>query len=67
MIDGKYTSKLATDVQKAYKDGYIKGQLDALKQLQEDCKGVYGEYIPEIIDDSIRFLEDCNENQTRTN
>lgn len=67
MIGGKYTSKWAIDSQQAYKEGYIKGQLDALKQLQEDCKGVYGEYIPEIIDDSIRFLEDCNENQTRTN
>lgn len=52
MIDGKYTSKWETDVQKAYKEGYIKGQLDALKQLQEDCKGVYGEYIPEIIDNA---------------
>jgi hypothetical protein len=59
----EYTSKFATDVQKAYKDGYIKGQLDALKQLQEDCKGVYGEYIPEIINDAIRMLEDMsNEN-----
>lgn len=59
----EYTSKFATDAQKAYKDGYIKGQLDALKQLQEDCKGVYGEYIPEIIDNAIRMLEDIgNEN-----
>lgn len=59
----EYTSKLATDAQKAYKEGYIKGQLDALKQLQEDCKGVYGEYIPEIIDNAIRMLEDMdNEN-----
>lgn len=59
----EYTSKFATDVQKAYKEGYIKGQLDALKQLQEDCKGVYGEYIPEIIDNAIRMLEDMdNEN-----
>ena len=59
----EYTSKFATDVQKAYKEGYIKGQLDALKQLQEDCKGVYGEYIPEIINDAIRMLEDMsNEN-----
>ena len=33
MIDGKHTIKFATYVQKAYKDGYIKGQLDALKQL----------------------------------
>ena len=33
MIGDKYTSKWATDVQKAYKEGYIKGQLDALKQL----------------------------------
>lgn len=53
----EYTSKFATDVQKAYKEGYIKGQLDALKQLQEDCAGVYGEYIPEIIKDTIRGLE----------
>lgn len=59
----EYTSKFATDAQKAYKEGYIKGQLDALKQLQEDCKGVYGEYIPEIIDNAIRMLEDMdNEN-----
>lgn len=59
----EYTSKFATDVQKAYKEGYIKGQLDALKQLQEGCKGVYGEYIPEIIDNAIRMLEDIgNEN-----
>lgn len=59
----EYTSKFATDVQKAYKEGYIKGQLDALKQLQEDCKGVYGEYISEIIDNAIRMLEDMgNEN-----
>ena len=40
MIGGKYTSKLATDVQKAYKDGYIKGQLDALKQLRDNVLGV---------------------------
>lgn len=61
MIDKKtYTSKWATDVQKAYKEGYIKGQLDALRQLQEDCKGVYGEYIPEIINDAIRGLENEN-------
>ena len=60
MIDGKYTSKLATDVQKAYKDGYIKGQLDALKQLQDECAGVYGEYIPEIIAKYIEELEDEN-------
>lgn len=33
MISGKYTSKLAIDSQQAYKEGYIKGQLDALKQL----------------------------------
>lgn len=56
----EYTSKFATDVQKAYKDGYIKGQLDALRQLQEDCKGVYGEYIHEIINDAIRGLENEN-------
>lgn len=59
----EYTSKFATDAQKAYKEGYIKGQLDALKQLQEDCKGVYVEYIPEIIDNAIRMFEDMdNEN-----
>lgn len=59
----EYASKFATDVQKAYKEGYIKGQLDALKQLQEDCKGVYGEYIHGIIDNAIRMLEDMdNEN-----
>ena len=50
MIGGKYTSKLATDVQKAYKDGYIKGQLDALKQLKDDCAVFCGDYIPKIID-----------------
>ena len=33
MIYGKYTSKFAIDSQQAYKEGYIKGQLDALKQL----------------------------------
>lgn len=60
MIGGKYTSKWATDVQKAYKDGYIKGQLDALKQLQDKCAGVYEEYIPEIIDEYIEELEDEN-------
>lgn len=60
MIDGKYTSKLATDVQNAYKDGYIKGQLDALKQLQDECAGVYGEYIQEIIAKYIEELEDEN-------
>lgn len=37
MVGDKYTSKWATDVQKAYKEGYIKGQLDALKQLKDDC------------------------------
>lgn len=62
MIDGKHTIKFATDVQKAYKDGYIKGQLDALKQLQDKCAGVYEEYIPEIIDEYIDELED--ESQT---
>lgn len=62
MIDGKHTIKFATDVQKAYKDGYIKGQLDALKQLQDKCAGVYEEYIPEIIDEYIEELED--ESQT---
>lgn len=62
-MDGnKYTSKWATDVQKAYKEGYIKGQLDALKQLQDKCAGVYEEYIPEIIDEYIEALED--ESQT---
>lgn len=46
MIGEKYTSEWATDVQKAYKDGYIKGQLDALKQLKDDCAIFYGDYIP---------------------
>lgn len=58
MIDGKHTIKFATDVQKAYKDGYIKGQLDALNQLRDKCAGVYEEYIPEIIDEYIEELED---------
>ena len=50
MIGEKYTSELATDVQKAYKEGYIKGQLDALKQLKDDCAIFYWDYIPKIID-----------------
>ena len=58
MICDKYTSKWATDVQKAYKEAYKKGQLDALKQLQYKCAGVYEEYIPEIIDEYIEELED---------
>lgn len=58
MICDKYTSKWATDVQKAYKEAYKKGQLDALKQLQDKCAGVYEEYIPEIIDEYIGELED---------
>ena len=62
MIGVKYTSKLAIDSQQAYKEGYIKGQLDALKQLQDKCAGVYEEYIPEIIDEYIEELED--ESQT---
>ena len=56
MIGGKYTSELATDVQKAYKDGYINGQLDALKQLKDDCSIFYGDYIPKIIDNYIEML-----------
>lgn len=56
-MDGnKYTSEWATDVQKAYKEGYIKGQLDALKQLKDDCSIFYGEYIPKIIDEYIDML-----------
>lgn len=62
MICDKYTSKWATDVQKAYKEAYKKGQLDALKQLQDKCAVVYEEYIPEIIDEYIEELE--NESQT---
>lgn len=58
MICDKYTSKWTTDAQKAYKEGYIKGQLDALKQLRYKCAGVYEEYIPEIIDEYIEELED---------
>ena len=57
MICDKYTSKWATDVQKAYKKKKKKGQLDALKQLQDKCAGVYEEYIPEIIDEYIEELE----------
>lgn len=52
----EYTSKFATDVQKAYKEGYIKGQLDALKQLKYDCAIFYGDYIPKIIDKYIEML-----------
>ena len=62
MIGVKYTSKLAIDSQQAYKEGYIKGQLDALKQLQDKCAGCYEEYIQEIIDEYIEELED--ESQT---
>ena len=58
MIGGKYTSKFAIDSQQAYKEGYIKGQLDALKQLRDKCAGVYEEYIKEIIDEYIEELED---------
>ena len=58
MAGSKYTSKWAIDSQKAYKEGYIKGQLDALKQLKDKCAGVYEEYIPEIIDECIEELED---------
>ena len=57
MIGVKYTSKLAIDSQQAYKEGYIKGQLDALKQLQDKCAGCYEEYIKEIIDEYIEELE----------
>ena len=62
MICDKYTSKWSNDVQKSYKEAYKKGQLDALKQLQDKCAGVYEEYIPEIIDEYIEELED--ESQT---
>ena len=58
MICDKYTSKWATDVQKAYKEAYKKGQLDALKQLQDKCAGFYEEYIPEITGEYIEELED---------
>ncbi len=58
MYRNKYTSKWATDVQKAYKEGYIKGQIDALKKLREDCAGILEEYIPEIIDGRVEELED---------
>ena len=57
MIVVKYTSKLAIDSQQAYKEGYIKGQLDALKQLRDKCAGIYEEYIQEIIDEYIEELE----------
>lgn len=60
MIDRNNTIKFATDVQKAYKEGYIKGQLDALKQLRDKCAGCYEEYIQEIIDEYIEELEDEN-------
>ena len=43
MICDKYTSKWATDVQKAYKEAYKKGQLDAIKQLRDKCAGCYEE------------------------
>ena len=56
MIGEKYTSEWATDVQKAYKDGYINGQLDDLKQLKDDCAIFYGDYIPKIIDNYIEML-----------
>lgn len=60
-MDGnKYISKWATDVQKAYKEAYKKGQLDALKSVLSRCAGVYEEYIPEIIDEYIEELEDEN-------
>lgn len=62
MVEDKYTSKWATDVQKAYKEAYKKGQLDALKRLKDDCSIFYGEYIPKIIDKYIEELED--ESQT---
>lgn len=55
-----FTSDFASDTQKAYKEGYIKGQLDALKQLKDDCSVFYGEYIPKIIDKYIEELEDEN-------
>lgn len=58
MIGDKYTSKWSTDVQKAYKEAYKKGQLDALKQLRDKCAGCYEEYIPEIIDEYIEEFED---------
>lgn len=58
MDETKYMSKWATDAQKAYKEGYIKGQLDALKSVQSRCAGVYEEYIQEIIDEYIEELED---------
>ena len=41
MIVDKYTSKWATEMQKTYKEGYIKWQLDSLKQLRDKCAGVY--------------------------
>ena len=61
MDETKYMSKWATDAQKAYKEGYIKGQIDALKKLREDCAGILEEYIPEIIDGRVEELEDENE------
>ena len=63
MDETKYTSKWATDVQKAYKEGYIKGQLDILKELREDCAGVIEEYIPEIIDGYIKYAENLEAQQ----
>lgn len=57
MVRDKYTSKWATDVQKAYKEAYKKGQLDALKSVLSRCAGVYEEYIPEIIDEYIEEVK----------
>ena len=57
MAESKYTSKWATDVQKAYKEAYKKGQLDALKTVLSRCAGVYEEYIPEIIDEFIKEVQ----------
>lgn len=49
MISEKYTSKWATDVQKAYKEGYIKGQHGTLEDeeyIQEKIK-----YVEELEDE----------------
>lgn len=54
MAENKYTSKWATDVQKAYKEGYINWQLDALKDeeyIQEKIK-----YVEEFEDENTRSL-----------